>query len=124
MCSKGARALEVTEPGRGPEIAATITAILKPRLLDLVEEVERVVMYTAAQLRGASIDRVYLLGSLARWPGAERLFDSLLSPAVNVMNPFAAFETRSDAAIIGDLDPIAGVAIATGCALREDPADG
>ncbi len=104
---------------RSREISQTIGEIVKPRFLELAEEVSKAVIYTASQTRGASIDRVYLLGSVARWPGAERLLNGLFSLPVLVLDPFAAFLTRSDAAVVQDLDPIAGIAIATGCALRQ-----
>ena len=101
-----------------PDIAETIGAIVKPRFLELAEEIEKVVIYTASQMRGAAVDCVYLLGSVARWPGAEALLNDLLSLPVEVLNPFSAFMPRTEKTPVKDLDPIAGIAIATGCALR------
>ena len=104
--------------GLPDEIAATITQIVSNRFLGLVAEVEKAMMYTASQLRGAGIDGVYLLGSVARWPGSEALLKELLAIPVEVLDPFSAFIARSDAAVLANLDPIAGIALATGCALR------
>ena len=112
------RASEQSVPGLPHEIASTVTEIVSPRFVGLVAEVEKAMMYTASQLRGAGIDGVYLLGSVARWPGAETLLGELLAIPVHVLNPFSAFIARSDAAVLGDLDPIAGISLATGCALR------
>ena len=101
-----------------PDIAETIGAIVKPRFLELAEEIEKVVIYTASQMRGAAVDCVYLLGSVARWPGAEALLNDLLSLPVEVLNPFSAFMPHTEKTYVRGLDPIAGIAIATDCALR------
>ena len=100
------------------EISATLREIVKPRFLDLADEVQKVVIYTASQMRGAAIDHVYLLGSVARWPGADMLLANLLSLPVTVLNPFHSFATDANAMVSDDLDPIVGFAVATGCALR------
>lgn len=100
------------------EICATLREIIKPRFLDLADEVQKVVIYTASQMRGAAVDHVYLLGSVARWPGADKLLSGLLSLPVTVLNPLQVFAADGSAAASVDLDPIAGIAIATGCALR------
>ena len=109
------------DSGFPAEIASTVTEIVKRRFVALAAEVEKAMMYTASQLRGAGIDAVYLLGSVARWPGAETLLSELLSIPVHVLNPFSSFVANTDAAIASNLDPIAGIALATGCALRGRP---
>ena len=103
------------------DVSETVGEIVKPRFLDLAAEIEKVIIYTASQMRGAAVDCVFLLGSVARWPGAEALLNELLSLPVRVLNPFSAFETSSEVAVQAELDPIAGIAIATGCALRRLP---
>ena len=55
----------------------TLAEILKPQFLTLVEEIKRVCLYAASETRGGSVTRVYLLGSIARWPGSESLLSSL-----------------------------------------------
>lgn len=100
------------------EICDTLREIVKPRFLDLADEVQKVVIYTASQMRGASVDHVYLLGSIARWPGADSLLSGLLSLPVTVLNPLDVFPADASTAASADLGPIAGIAVATGCALR------
>jgi len=107
----------------GDEVATTIADILRPRFLDLAAEVERLILYAAAELRGAGVDRVYLLGGIARWPGIERYLDGLLPLAVRILDPFASFGTEDPAPTTAELDPVAGFAVATGCALRGSRAD-
>lgn len=105
-------------------VSNTLAAIVKPRLLELADEVEKAVIYTAAQLRGAGIDCVYLLGGMARWPGAGPFLAHLLALPVRVLNPFEALAVDNGGASRDPSDPVAGYAIATGCALRDDRADG
>ena len=82
-------------------------------------EVRKVLIYVASQSRGASIDAVYLLGSAARWPGTAPALEEFLNLPVEVLNPFCAFEANSDPAVLRGLDPVAGMATAIGCALRD-----
>ena len=96
----------------------TIAEILKPQFLGLVDEIKRVCLYAAAETRGGAVNKVYLLGSLAHWPGADGLLGSLADIEVaNICDPLLAFrgdeKHTSDAAISPEL------AVATGLALRE-----
>ena len=104
--------------GDAREIAQTIMEITKPRFMELAEEVRKVLVYTASQMRGASVDYVYLLGSVARWPGADKLVSTVLSIPAGVLDPFSAFLIKKNVVLEQDLDPIAGIAIAAGSALR------
>lgn len=111
--------------GDDPEaISNTLAAIVKPRLLELADEVDKAAIYTAAQLRGAAIDCIYLLGSMARWPGAGPFLANLLALPVRVLNPFEALAVDEKCTPCEPAGPLAGYAIATGCALRDDRVDG
>ncbi|MDJ0747866.1 MAG: pilus assembly protein PilM [Woeseiaceae bacterium] len=101
----------------------TIAEILKPEFLRLVDEIKRVCLYAAAETRGGAVNKVYLLGSLAHWPGADDLLSSLADIEVaKVRDPLLAFrggeEPSGDAALSPEL------AVATGLALREKDDDG
>lgn len=101
------------------EIAGTVLGILKPAFGVLCEEIAKVLIYHASQMRGESVDVVYLLGSVARWPGIDRLLAGLLSLPVTTLNPISSFANSAQWFERADLDPVADLAIATGCALRE-----
>lgn len=62
----------------GNDVAATLLEIVKPCFLDLVNEINRVLVFTAAETHGVPVSRVCLLGSLAHWPGAQPVLMSLL----------------------------------------------
>ena len=104
--------------GNAQEIAHTVMEILKPNFMELAEEVRKVLVYTASQMRGASVDYVYLLGSIARCPGMDELMSAILSLPCGVLDPLSAFQQENTNNLYQDQDPIVGIAIATGCALR------
>ncbi len=69
---------QVVGSDTGNDIAATLLQIVKPCFLDLVGEINRVLVFTAAETHGVPVSRVCLLGCLARWPGAQNILLSLL----------------------------------------------
>lgn len=101
------------------DLGGTMAEILKPSFLKLVDEIKRVCMYAAAETRGGAVAQVYLLGSIARWPGSESLLASLTGfDVAKVPDPLALFPTSAT-----NHDPDAGspapeIAVATGAALR------
>ncbi|MDH3374181.1 MAG: pilus assembly protein PilM [Gammaproteobacteria bacterium] len=96
----------------------TISEILKPQFLKLVAEIKRVCLYAAAETRGGVVGQVYLLGSIARWPGTAGLLSALTGTNVaKIPDPLALFPSspgKSPAA--GTVAP--EVVVATGAALR------
>ena len=96
----------------------TLSEILKPQFMKLVEEIKRAFLYAASETRGRSVTQVYLLGSIARWPGAEQLLSSLSGSTVSkIPNPLDLFPSgESTADTSGQSAP--EIAVATGLALR------
>lgn len=112
--------LEATHPAGGDrearEAARTLAQIVKPRLLRLVDEINRVLIYTASETRGASVGQLHLLGSLARWPGMETLLNAMVEIPVAVLdNPLGLFGGADKGP---EPDRGQALAIATGLALR------
>jgi type IV pilus assembly protein PilM len=99
-------------------IAKTLVEVLRPEFMSLAAEVNKTLIYTASKTRGQSVERIYLLGSVARYPDAANLVQELVSIPVEVIDPFKAFSARPNAAVLSELDPIAGIGLATGLALR------
>lgn len=104
--------------GNDPEMAQTLKEVLRPELSTLTAEVNKTLIYTASRSRGRSIDQIYLLGSIGRYPGIDRLILEMLAVPVEVLNPFRAFGSRLGEAELARLRPIAGIALACGLALR------
>lgn len=104
------------EDGAATEMAATVRQIIQPVLLELVEEINRTLIYIASQTRGEHVRRVYLFGSIARWGGVDRLLQTLIHMDVELItDPLSKFD--------GGAANSAGpeVAVAAGLALSEMP---
>jgi type IV pilus assembly protein PilM len=112
--SEDAVAVALDETG----LMNTLSEILKPQFMKLVEEIKRAFLYAASETRGRSVTQVYLLGSIARWPGAEQLLSSLSGSTVSkIPNPLDLFPSSESAADkSGQSAP--EIAVATGLALR------
>ncbi len=92
--------------------------IVRPEFKRLVDEVRRVLLYAASETRGGTVDRIYVLGSIARWPGAAGLLDSMSDVTVStVPDPLSLFGTH-ESGPAADTPPDTELAIATGLALR------
>jgi type IV pilus assembly protein PilM len=99
-------------------LVGTLSEILKPKFMKLVEEIKRVCLYAAAETRGGAVSQIYLLGSIARWPGSEQMLSSLMDSNVEkIPDPLALFpagdEPRNDEASVAP-----EIVVATGLALR------
>jgi type IV pilus assembly protein PilM len=105
------------------EITRTTTEVLRPEFSALAGEVAQTLIYAASKTRGQSVERIYLMGSAARYPRIASLIEGLVSMPVEVLNPFTVFTARPDAYVLAELDPIAGIGMATGLALRGSPYD-
>jgi Tfp pilus assembly PilM family ATPase len=58
------------------------------------------------------------MGSLARLSGIDNVMDKLISIPVKTINPFYGIKVDDVSNTLYDLGPVAGVAVATGLALR------
>ncbi|MDH3642141.1 MAG: pilus assembly protein PilM, partial [Gammaproteobacteria bacterium] len=107
----------VTEPD--PELARNadaLTEIVKPELGRLVQEIQRGLVFAASESRGTRANQVYLLGSMARWPGTAELLASLAdTPVATVPSPLTLFPPAHGERTEG---PAPELAVATGLALR------
>ncbi len=99
-----------------------LVEILRPQFRKLAAEIERAFLYVASQMRGGAVTRIYLLGSLARWPGADAMLGDLAEVTIsNFPNPLSFFAgSEGEQLPEGVTDSLAPeIAVATGLALRE-----
>lgn len=113
----------VTQSGQADvekaEIATALHQIAKPQFMKLVESINRVLVFSASETRGIPVSKVYLLGAVARWHGADQLLNSMLNITVVPIREENDFYTFFP---IGRGDSIRGIVPdmvkATGYALR------
>lgn len=97
----------------------TLSEILKPQFMKLVEEIKRAFLYAASENRGRGVTRVYLLGGIARWPGSEQMLSSLSDSRVQkIPDPLALFPTHETNSEPSSERFAPEFAVATGLALR------
>ena len=81
----------------------------------MAEQVSNALVYAASRTRGESVELVYLLGPVSRWPGADRLLGELVSAPVRTLDPTAGLRGGdSDAGSAANAD----LAVAAGLAFR------
>jgi len=98
-------------------VREALREILRPELGRLVEEIERTCQFVASETRGANVARVYLLGSLARWPGVDHALSELARVPIGMMpNPLTLLGSESRQLNAESVAP--ELAVATGLALR------
>ncbi len=99
------------------DASRTLQDIVKPSLVQLAELLNRTLIYIASQTRGEPVNRIYLLGSLARWRGIGELLNTLVRVNVEtVPSPIAGFCLDAKACSRNG-SPSPETAIATGLAL-------
>ena len=112
---------ELDEAGLGSAIAE----ILKPQFMKLVDEIKRVCLYAASETRGGAVTQVYLLGSIARWPGSDELLSRLTGVEVaKIPDPLALFPSNEKDDSEGRGRTAPEIVVATGAALRGMQHDG
>jgi type IV pilus assembly protein PilM len=99
-------------------IKNTIYDILNPSFVSLAAEIRDIMVYVASETRGGAVEQIFLMGSLARLAGIDNVIDKLITIPVKTINPFYGIKVDDVSNTLYDLGPVAGVAVATGLALR------
>jgi len=111
----GARTAAPDEGAHG-ELRRTLRAVLHPACQALADELAHTQVYVASRTRGSSISRLYLNGSLARYPDIQTRIAELIDVPVHLLDPFDAFPDAAPSAAM--LQSATSIALATGLALR------
>ncbi len=101
-----------------PEISSTILQVLKPSFMQLGEHIRRALVYAVSETRGDPVTKIFLLGSVARWRGANKVVSELLGIPVQVItDPLIRFKASDEVTqMFSENHP--EFAIATGLALK------
>lgn len=102
------------------DISNTLHEIVKPYFLKLVDEINRVMIFTASQTRGMPAGKVYLFGSVARWHGTDKVLNTMLEiPVCQIYVDYQQlFQDTNNDDLISPSKSVPEMAIATGLALR------
>jgi len=102
------------------DVSATLLEIVKPCFLDLVNEINRVLVFTASETHGVPVSRVCLLGSVAHWPGAQEVLLTMLDfDTPNGQTEFTqVFEDEDENTRVPWAGLFSDISIAMGLALR------
>lgn len=105
--------------GAHAELRRTIHEVLHPACLALADELAHTQVYVASRTRGSTISRMYLNGSLARYPDIQARIGALIDVPVHLLDPFDAFVARPRQDQDKDKDNTGrAIALAAGLALR------
>lgn len=96
-----------------------VVEIVRPVFGRLVEEVRRACLYAASESQGDVIENVYTFGTIARWPGADKLLGEVARIPVADTLPLTAIFDGGDQSHTFEYAGIGpDLAVATGLALR------
>jgi type IV pilus assembly protein PilM len=110
-----------SEPDDGNEISHTLKEVLRPEFAALKAEVNKTLIYTASRTHGRSVDTIYVVGSVARYPGIEHLLREQFPVPLKILDPCSIFKHHLTDKELSWLRTHSGVAAATGLALRGVP---
>ena len=100
--------------GENEPVTAALYSVLKPLFMELVEDINRALIYAASETRGLPVEHVYLTNRVATWHGIENFINTLIEVPVSVLRPFDGFNNAE--AFIADSGPRG--AVVTGMALH------
>ncbi len=105
---------DISREDQNISMTDALYGVLKPLFMELVEDINRALVYAASETRGKPVEHIYLTNVVASWRGIEHFIDSLIEVPVSVLVPFEGF-VHSDAITV-ESDPRG--AVVTGMALQ------
>lgn len=109
------------ENGRPDEVHRMVAEVLRPEITQLMQEINKTLVYMASRTRGKSVDKIYLAGRVARHPGILSSLKEQLNIPVDMLDPVAIFASGKNSSYDGVQGAMAGMALTAGLALREIP---
>ncbi len=94
-----------------------VAEVLRPEINQLLQEINKTLVYMASRTRGKSVDKIYLAGRVCNYPGILSSLAGQLHVPVEKLDPIAVFRSATNQ-FAADLGTMAGMALTTGLALR------
>ena len=113
LVRKKTESAEDEQADNADDISTALYSVLKPRFMELMDDINRALAYAASETRGAPVKQVYLTNLVATWCGIDTFMGSLIKVPVSVLLPFEGFDKEKD--FTAQSDP--RDAVATGMAL-------
>jgi len=95
-------------------VTIALYSVLKPLFMELVEDINRALIYAASETRGLPVEHVYLTNRVATWHGIESFINTLIEVPVSILRPFEGFENAE----VFNADSGPRGAVVTGMALH------
>ncbi len=80
------------EGEQNASVSVALYGVLKPLFMELVEDINRALIYAASETRGLPVKQVYLTGQVATWNGIENFINTLIEVPVSVLTPLDDFK--------------------------------
>ncbi len=106
------------------ETEQMVAEVLRPEVVQLLQEINKTLVYMASRTRGKSVDKIYLTGRVARYSGILNYLREQLHVAVEILDPVEVFASEKCRLHDRGLGTMAGIALTTGLALRGIPEHG
>lgn len=106
------------ENGSPDEASRMMAEVLRPEIAPLVQEINKTLVYMASRTRGKLVDRIFLSGRVACYPGILNILREKLNIPVEILDPVAVFASKLRKPHEDGLGAVAGIALTTGLALR------
>ncbi len=101
------------------QMMQTVSEIVDPEMERLVQEVEKVLIYFAAEMRGERMDALCLMGRCAAFRNLDGALAAHLALPTRILDPIAALDLQGQTPLEDDSDGgRIGLGVALGMALR------
>lgn len=109
------------DPDKPNETEQMVAEVLRPELAQLLQEINKTLVYMASRSRGKSVDKIYMTGRVARYSGILNYLREQLHVPVDILDPVEVFASKNCKSHDQGLSTMAGIALTTGLALRGVP---
>jgi type IV pilus assembly protein PilM len=100
------------------EVTKSLLDVARPSLTEFIDEINRIIIFSASENHGESITKIYLLGSFAHWHGIDKYLNERLKiPIEALSDPLNLFSNSHKDGSSNDVSK-PDMAVAAGLALR------
>ncbi len=113
--------LETHVSEESAEMNKMMAEVLRPEVNQLLQEINKTLVYMASKTRGKSVDKVYLIGHTAHYSIILNSLREQLKIPVEILDPLDIFSVETKGWKAPNLGRKSGIALAAGLSLRGVP---